>query len=264
MNISFVCVNFNSINYTLDFVKSVRSNSISAFIVVVDNSTSSSFYQNLCKELESDKYTKIVRQEINEGYFSALNFGLNFVDKNHMIVIGNNDLIFDASFISCLEKSAIIEDVAVICPNIITSTGRHQNPHVLQRMNSYELFRLDLYYSNYYIATIVNFFYNPLKKLINSFKAPVDIQSCYLHMGIGACYIVKPVFWKHYDSLEFPFFLYGEEAFLSNQVHKIGYKSFFDKNLLVQHAESGTLSLLPKRSTYEYAKRGYPTYRQYL
>ena len=264
MNITFICVNFNNLEFCLEYVRSIRVNSTTASIIIVDNSDDISYYQKLLQTFDADINIKIVRQNENMGYFSALNFGLNYANKKNYVIIGNNDLSFDSNFIATLDKKTHNSDVAVICPNVITKNGRHQNPHVLHRMGGKALLKLDLYYSNFYVATFLNFFYVPIKKIIHKISPPPPKESSYIHMGIGACYIIQPVFWKHYNELEFPFFLYGEEAFLSNQVHKIGYQLFYDADLIVHHAESGTLSLLPKRKTYEFAKAGYPTYRQYL
>lgn len=80
-------------------------------------------------------------------------------------------------------------------------------------------------------------------------------------MGIGACYVLLPAFLKKYKSLVFPHFLYGEEAYLSRQVHERGGLLFYDPDLVVLHKESATLSKLPKRTTYEFGRDGYWHYR---
>ena len=84
-----------------------------------------------------------------------------------------------------------------------------------------------------------------------------------IHMGIGACYILPSVYFDFIKRLDYPFFLYGEEAFFSQQIHTAGGTLFYDSSLSVLHAESATLSKLPSRMTYEYARQGYPTYKKF-
>lgn len=83
-------------------------------------------------------------------------------------------------------------------------------------------------------------------------------------MGIGACYILSPEFLKIFNQLDYPHFLYGEEAYFSNQIHSSGGILWFDPDLVVHHAESATLSKVPKRTAYEFSKSGYPSYRRML
>ena len=82
-------------------------------------------------------------------------------------------------------------------------------------------------------------------------------------MGIGACYVLLPSFLSRFRQLDFPHFLYGEEAYLTRQVHSAGGKLYYDPELKVQHKESATLSKLPKRTTYEFGRDGYWSYRTF-
>ena len=57
--------------------------------------------------------------------------------------------------------------------------------------------------------------------------------------------------------------LFGEEAFLTKQVHDAGGKLYYDPKLVVRHKESATVSRLPSRRTYEFARTAYPDYRKF-
>jgi GT2 family glycosyltransferase len=85
-----------------------------------------------------------------------------------------------------------------------------------------------------------------------------------LHMGIGACYILTQNFLRNFTQLNSPTFLYGEEAFFSEQIHSKNGILYFDSSLVVLHAESATLSQIPKRKSYEFAREGYPLYRKLM
>lgn len=122
--------------------------------------------------------------------------------------------------------------------------------------------KYDLYFSNFYIAqsllSILKFF-RPVKNPTVQYK-----NACEIHMGIGACYVLTKSFLKVFENLHYPHFLYGEEAFFSNQIHSDNGILWFDPSLIVRHAESAATSKMPKRFVYEYAKNAYKNYRSYL
>jgi GT2 family glycosyltransferase len=83
-------------------------------------------------------------------------------------------------------------------------------------------------------------------------------------MGVGACYVLTPEFFRQFKTLRYFFFLYGEEAYIADQIHSAGGLLLFDPDLRVDHAESAALSKVPNRTAYEYARKGYPDYRRLL
>lgn len=83
-------------------------------------------------------------------------------------------------------------------------------------------------------------------------------------MGVGACYILTTEFFKKFKKLDYPHFLYAEEAYLTNQIHTAGGIHWFDPDLRVHHAESASLSKIPKRTAYEFGKSSYWGCRHFL
>jgi GT2 family glycosyltransferase len=155
------------------------------------------------------------------------------------------------------------DDVFVVCPDVITIEGVHQNPHVLKPRTTMQRLKLDLYFSHYYVACILLYFKRLLSPLFKKTNTIYYSKAGYLHMGIGACYILLPVFLSKFKHLDFPHFLYGEEAYLSLQVRNAGGALFYDPSLRVQHKESATLSKLPKIKTYHLGRDGYWSYRKF-
>jgi GT2 family glycosyltransferase len=124
-------------------------------------------------------------------------------------------------------------------------------------------FEYDIFYSHWLVAKCLYFIKYNLLNL--SKKQPfIKYKPQTIHMGIGAIYILTKNFFKSYNQLEFPLFLYGEEAFFSHQIHKVAGVIMFEPDLIVHHAESAATSKLPKRQVYEYSRKGYPLYRNYL
>ena len=272
----FIVVNFNNFQYTKllidSLIKQDECNTSFEFkCVVVNNSTDAHDTDILSKHCENLPYVKVIDCPDNPGYFGGLNRGLELIkgDDKGFVIIGNNDLEFKSDFCQRLLESQSLypENTHAICPDVITVEGRHQNPLVLNRISTFKKLQYDIYFSHYYIATTLAFIKSSLMMIVKSVINPaktVELLPGEIHLGIGACYVLTPAFFSHSSKLEFPTFLYGEEAFFSEQIHLNNGILYFDPSLTVYHAESASLSLLPKRRTYEYQKTGYPLYRDFM
>lgn len=267
--ITFICVNFNNASYTEALCESLLAQDgleaeFSVGCVVVDNSTDSGDVERLEKYCAQQEFVSLVRTGQNEGYFGALNVGLTKIgDKDsRFVVICNNDLKFDRRFCAELLRADVESDVFALCPDVRTEDGFHQNPHISIPISGLRRFQFDLYFLHYYVACILTALRRSLFRR-NRRNLGV-LPRMEIHMGIGACYVLTPKFFLHYTQLKYPCFLYGEEAFFSAQIHSAGGRLVFEPRLKVEHAESASLSKVPRRSAYEYAREGYPLYRDYL
>ncbi|MBU3602778.1 hypothetical protein [Polynucleobacter sp. AM-25C3] len=233
--------------------------------IIVDNSDHPEFFLQI-KALENKfNFVKVIRPGVNTGYFGAFNFVFknDLIDLNSLVVICNNDLVFNSLFCDCLLKSHYPKDVFVVCPDVVTTDGYHQNPHLVAPLSFMGRLKLDLYFSNYYLALCMISIYKifNLSRFKRNHGKHISVPM-YLHMGIGACYVLTRNFFSKFTELNYPYFLYGEEAFLSSQVHAAGGRLFYDPNLVVEHNESATLSKTPKKTAYKYARDGYCEYRR--
>jgi GT2 family glycosyltransferase len=235
-------------------------------IFIVDNSPLQS---ELLLEFAS-LYANIfyLRQDENKGYFSGLNFGINSinVEDYSFVVVGNNDLEYDSSFIRSLYLLKFKNNVQVICPDVITIDGVHQNPHHLYSLSKIEIFMFDCYFSSFLLAkflvTLKNIFKSENKFVSRDKFLKEELVE--INQGVGACYVLTMHFFEKHKELFFPFFLYGEEAVLSWQIRNSAGIMCFAPSLKVLHAESATLSSLPKKTTYNYARDSYWKLRKYL
>jgi len=267
--ISFICVNYHNFEYTKKFCQSLSAqNSLEVDFkiscMVVDNSSDiedSSRLLAFCRDYAWVKYIKAVS---NLGYFGGLNLGLASVrdDVCDYVVICNNDLEFDMNFCSHLCLNEYSKNIFAVCPDVVTADGIHQNPHSLRKISFLRRIQFDLYFSHYYLAQLMSKVLGLIRPVKSS---PVQPSTgCETHLGIGAIYVLTPEFLKKFKKLNFPHFLYGEEAYFSEQIHSAGGILWFDPDLLVRHAESASLSKVPKRTAYEFARSGYPSYRKLL
>jgi GT2 family glycosyltransferase len=221
--------------------------------------------KNYCSCLS---WTNYIRSPNNLGYFGGLNLGIEHtdIDTQDFIIICNNDLEFESYFCEKLLNSKYPNDVFAVCPDIITKDGIHQNPHRLKKMSYFKRLQFDAYFSHYFIGIALPSIKNFIKNITNKVQTKhiKPLRSCEVNEGVGACYILLPSFFQHIDKLYFPWFLYGEEVCLSWQIHDKRGILWFDPDLKITHDESATLSKLPKRITYEFARTSYWGYRHLI
>lgn len=262
----FVVVNHFGAEDTYKMYRSILEGELGSAhfdFVVVDNSVDVSELEKLSDIFSGYENAYVVTEKENKGYFSGLNSGIEFCSpcKYRYICVGNNDLLFDENFLKILAEKNYSDDVYAVCPDVVTSDGFHQNPHVVEPMGWKRKLKLDLYYSFYFMARLLSF----AKSIFFPRKVNKKCASgCYIHMGIGAFYVLTPLFFKKNEKLDYPFFLYGEEAFLSNQVICSGGKMYYDPDLIVFHEESATLSKTPSHEKYKWARASYKVHRGFL
>ena len=193
--------------------------------VVVNNSSKESDSKLLKSHSQSLDFVEVIDCPNNPGYFGGLNHGLNMIEDadKRFVVIGNNDLEFDKNFCQELLSSKNLRphNTQAICPDVVTPEGYLQNPHIPNRISGFRRFQFDVYFSNYYCAVILGFIKSSLLKMNYTSKYRHQNKSLprEIHMGVGACYVLTSAFFEHSSQLNFPTFLYGEEAFLSEQIH---------------------------------------------
>ena len=265
MSIKFIAVNYNGSGVTAKYVESVRQFGDFAEIIIVDNASSESDLKRLHSISEEFPNMRLVCSEVNLGYFGGLNIGIVACDgAEDFVVVGNNDLEFDENFVKNLMHKVYPDDVFVVAPNVITRDGYNQNPHCRNRVSGFRKLLYKVYFSSYFAAKFLSFASRLLVKIRGGRDNSDDQQRGYIHMGIGACYVLLPRFFEKVGKLDDSVFLYGEEAMLAGQVMSAGGRIYYDPDLIVHHMESATLSLVPSKQVYAFAKESYPKYRKYL
>jgi GT2 family glycosyltransferase len=229
--------------------------------IIVDNSTDEEEAKD-CRALSTSySWVTYIRAPKNLGYFGGLNYGLSmteFVDAAY-VVICNNDLEFEEDFCEKLIRARYAPNVFSVCPDVISADGRHQNPHILRRINWFRRLQFDLFFAHYYVSRLLLLFLRVVRPVKAS--RPQASERREIHLGVGACYVLTGEFLKRFKKLEYPHFLYGEETYFSDQIHSAGGILWFDSDLRVHHAESAAIVKMPNRAAYEFARSGYPSYR---
>lgn len=271
---NFICVNYNGAEFCKSLCSSLETMEVpygsSVRLVIVDNRSSDLDRERLYNIYSNKVEVKIIPLEENIGYFPGMNHGItnSRESDNDIIIIGNNDLKYRSDFVKNLNLLNIADETLVICPDVVTIDGIHQNPLSTKKMSKIQLLREDLYYSNYYVSRamkiiaglIRNIKYTRVENKKNSYTAyPMNIER-----GIGACYLLTNNFFKYFSRLDDRVFMWGEEALLSNQVSSVDGQLRYEPTLVVEHFESGTVKKMLTREKYEIVKKSYKVYRGYL
>ena len=273
MRFSFILINYNNAQITIDCVNSIlkakQDNNDQLRIIIVDNNSNDrdrEYLKNWQKEHSTIDVLEVYYCEKNLGYFKAINRGLellSYEDKQSYVAIGNNDLIYDIDFINVLKLKKYNTDIFVVAPNIVNINGLHQNPHVVNRISKFREFYYTIYNTNYYIAILLEYIASALN-LRSSKKDKIDYESSrYITMGFGACYILLPAFFSHNKELDDFLFLMGEEAMLAHQVIRSGGRTYYDAQLKVHHIDNATFKLIPSKTTYKFNRESYIASKKY-
>lgn len=263
----FICVNYNSYGESLKYIDNVLTFGQGVSVIIVDNSPSEESYsilmQYVSKKQVQDQ-VHVLRVE-NRGYFQGLNEGIlfakeNFDSYNSFFIVGNNDILFREDFVSNLKIIKLHNEDLILAPDVITTDGSHENPHVIHKMSFLRKWKYKIYFSNYQIANILSKLKNPNKR---SFKV-YDPKRKKIYMGIGALYVLTPNFFTYFDKLTEEVFLYGEEAVLAGQIESVRGNIIYEPRLVCYHNESSTTSKMETRSKYEIIRKSYNIYKKYL
>jgi GT2 family glycosyltransferase len=267
MNISFVLVNYNNSEYTLNCIKSIRSIKIcndNINIYVVDNN-SSDFEKTKLKKLHNVKIFYLAK---NIGYFPGINIALNEIDASDYVIISNNDIHFKEDFIENLRNIILDPELFVISPRITTINGIDQNPHEIYKIGRLRQMLYIVYFWNFYIGQIMYvsmFLFRRLFKKpnrVNKKKAEIALKRIY--MGFGACFVLTPFFINKISNLPSEIFLMGEEYLLSNVVYKNGGRIDYNPGLKVVHYDNKSISKLTKKSLYIISKNSFLIYKKII
>src|SRR5215831_8801016 len=269
MKFGFVCTNYNNSAYTREAVASLRRNGEQCRVVVVDNKSNDENVSALKTLANEFQHVDLILNSENVGYFKGLNLGIKHLRSTqpdvNIMVVGNNDLVFPADFADSLRRNlSTLEKYAVVSPDIETLDGVHQNPHVIREIGKFREFIYDLYYAHYYLAIAIR----QLAKLTRRFTDRADETfhdiAQEIYQGYGACYVLGPVFFRHFEELWAPTFLMHEEYFLSKQLSEKGMRVYYEPSIKVLHHRNGAMATVPGRKAWELARSAQKVYGQHV
>ncbi len=275
MKLGFVCTNYNNSGFTRSAIESLRAGPRwqDVRVVVVDNQSNARDIEGL-RSIERDfPEVDIVFHGRNAGYFPGLNVGIARLRAAHPdvlhMVVGNNDLTFPAEFVDSVQQyREILDQWAVVAPDLIALDGMHQNPHVLYSISRARRLVWDLYYASYLLAGLIRRAARVTRGLTSRAENQAD-QQLYrkagpVEQGYGACYLIGPCFFRHFRQFYAPTFLMQEEFFLSEQLKLIGQQTWYDPRFVVHHHAHASMGTLSSRRHWSISRDSHQVYKRYL
>lgn len=272
MELGYVCTNFNNSHFTVDAVRSLvaSAGAVHALhIVVVDNQSAPEHVETLRQLACAHTAVDLLLNEQNVGYFPGLNCGIRrmrerYPETQHL-VIGNNDLLFPVDFCATVERNlALLDEHAVVSPDIVTLDGDHQNPHVIRTVSKTRELVYDVYYSNYLLAQAI-LWAARVSRFVTDRRDEQQHQTTRpIYQGHASCYLIGPKFFRHFQELWAPTFLMGEEYFLSKQLSDQGMQTWYDPAIKLTHCYHGSLRSVPSRKLWQLAREAHEVYRRYV
>ena len=269
MRIAYVCTNFKNSTDTVAAVCSLRAGDArDCPVFVVDNASGGSHIQLLRELANHDERVEVLELPENVGYFRGLNIGLAKMRESYpdidVVVAGNNDLLFPADFICSIRAiSDRFKSYAVVSPDIVTTEGQHQNPHVISGISTVREIMYDLFHSSYVFATAMTLMTSLFGRFVRRGDEDQHGTGMEISQGHGSCYLLGPRFFSDFGELWAPTFLYGEEFFLSLQLERQGQRVFYEPAVQVTHVWHASVATLPNRRRWELARTAHRIYREH-
>jgi GT2 family glycosyltransferase len=269
----FITVNYRSSQLTTAVLRNISEiagcNQLE--IAVIDNSEQDAEFERLQKFATDCKFVPLhlFQAPSNIGYFGAANFALNKlhdrIDSFAYIIVANNDIeIKDSFFFEKLNSE--INEAAILAPNIIsTVTGKHQNPHRLHPVSKWQKYQYMLLYSNYYIGWLLYHFRKIGKSLVGYRDISIPEQKMKIFAAHGSLIIFTKRYFQSGGTIEYEYYLYGEEDSVAAQCYKLKQIILFCPGLTVFHNEHHTLQssgfkkriYMMQKKAYHYIKNKY-------
>ena len=273
LKVALICVSYGNPFVTEMFVTSAIGGALPSHatvaIYIVNNSNDLNDIQAIDRIASFSPHVKALHTGSNLGYFGGINYALRrltgLLSSYDFTIVANNDIIFTPTFFLELESSrALANSASVLCPQIVSSDGRYENPHVLRPPSILREILYSIYYSSYpacFILSRIQAMLGEKSKRISitsntRYSTPMSI-----YQGYGAMYILARRFFDVNPLLDCPGFLMFEEFFISEQVARSGELPLFVPSLKVFHLGKATTGKSPARQLFKFAQSSFRHYR---
>lgn len=225
--IGIVVLNYNDFKVTREYVLSIKKYRLLNEIVIVDNGSTDSSYENL-KHMEKGNIT-VLQSDKNKGYSYGNNIGIKYLsDKVDYIIISNPDVSLTEAVIRKLKKDLDENpDISAVAPVV------KENKEIIRGWKLPKV--IDEIKVN-----LNEYFYTVDKRLLYEDKK-YNTELTRVDVLYGCFFMIRRDIINLVGNLDDTVFLYYEENILAKKLKDINKKIYVDNEVTIEHKKSVTI-----------------------
>lgn len=229
MDISFITINYNSSDETLQLIRSIEkmtAKTLKYEIIVVDNASDTEQFKML-EPLENHAHITLIRSRINTGFAQGNMQGIQYAKGDYYFFINNDALLKnDAAFV----LFAFMDQH----PETALATAALYRSDGTTRTSSYKLFP----------SLIGKLLGNALSRKIGTIEFPSNKtilhEPAKVEVVSGSCMFFRASVFDTLGGFDTHFFLYCEEEDISKRIWNAGYDVYVVPQAKVIHHEGAS------------------------
>jgi len=282
IDVCFIILNYKNLNETINCVSSIRSKlkNKKYRIIIADNGSQEKELNKLKEKYKKIKEVTILAFRKNLGFSKGNNLGCEYAIKKFkpkfLFVINSDIRIIQENTIEILKKEYKKSKFEVMGPDILTPSGKHQNPYLQKEYGLKEINKLIFktyilfFLSFLFLDEILFKIYSKIKEKFLKRKGKNKGQrqeNVSLH---GSALIFSERYYKKYRKIFYPeVFLYCEEIILNYKRTKDHLKFVYNPELKVLHREHKTMDkIYPKikkrKAKYKYSISSLKEFKKFI
>ena len=216
MDVSIIIVNFNSANFLVDCLKSIKSQtSVPHEVIVVDNASTDDSVDVIKRNC---KGIMLIENKKNSGFAKANNQGFDNAQGRYLLMLNPDTIVLDKAIDKLVDYMDAHLDVGICAPKNVDKNGKNQAncdyfPSIVNDVIEY--LNLNRKFPDIALLNrgrLLNWGYH-------EFREVDKVMGCSL--------IIRSELYKAVGGLDNRFFLYFEETDLCYRVRKTNYKIMY-------------------------------------
>jgi GT2 family glycosyltransferase len=261
----FVILHYQTQNDTIECINSILNNISypNLKIVVVDNGSPNNSGPGLLSLYSENSKINIILNADNSGFTEGNNIGFRYAKhQNHadfIALINNDTVVQQTDFVEAIIEKYKNNPFHILGPDIITSSGRHQNP-VFNKLST--LPAVENYIRHYRKVLFLNYmaldkFLERIKKSVIP-KSNIHIENINIPQDFsieqkgkmlhGSALIFSKSFIDNYEGLYPGPFMYGEEAILDFIVKRDNLTTLYCPEIKIIHKDDSSTNYVYKKA----------------
>lgn len=237
---AMIILNYNDFENTFNYINRIKDYTQLDYILIVDNCSTDDSFQRL-SELKNNKIN-IVRTDGNNGYAYGNNFGVRYLEENHIIpenlIISNPDIeIAEDDFNRLLvEFDHLPSDTFAISGMIYDRNMKVNEKYAWKQLSYGMIIRESTFILNKILRCLkIKGREYGLEYVKGKKQVEVDVIP-------GCFFVAKYQLWKKINGFTEGTFLYFEEDVLAAKAHREKYHNYVITDVKIKHFEGGTVN----------------------